>query len=340
MATTFHLFPRLPQEIQDLIWKEAAEIVRLKEREVHFFTIFNSRNRAESAVLAEYKLGGPSRSCLAAPRRRDGNGFSWTDNPSMYLMDRGLWTACRDSRAAIHEASGLTMCSESCPGCPACSYESWDETTDMEKLYDGPRIAKFVSDGYVQEMVVWPKNDLFCLQPYDWTTLGKLRLERTAIFPEHGKRYLQHVAFELPRGEVINRIPNVDRILHMDQIPNIDRLPDGTTDQVNDARQPSSHPMIQCIETLLARKRLRSIKYVWLIDYGLERPEPRPHAREFRANGLRFVEVTRGDREWTDSRGDGRDALDFVDWLKERWELYEFTADIGVLACESLDSDP
>ncbi|KAJ4313843.1 hypothetical protein N0V84_009198 [Fusarium piperis] len=320
MTTTFHPFPRLPQEIRDAIWAKAANF-RTEKREVHFFTVFNSRNREESAALTQYKLKGPSsRSCLAAPRCKDGEELSWTEgNPSMYLLDRGLWTACSDSRAAILKASVMTMCSESCTGCRACNYVSSDETADMAKLYDGPRTAKFVSDGHEQEMVVWPKNDLFCLQPYDWNTLDKLRLQHTAIFPRHGKPHLRHVAFELPRDEVLNVARHQDW-LGEKEIPT-----------------PSSHPMIRRMESLLARGRLQHIRNVWLIDYGLKRANPRPAARQFWARGLRFIEVSLCDGyEWTDCRGDGRDALDFVEWLKEvtSWDLNESFTDIGVLACE------
>lgn len=45
--TAFHPFPRLPQEIRDLIWEEAAKF-RTEEPGVHFFTIFNSRIEKES----------------------------------------------------------------------------------------------------------------------------------------------------------------------------------------------------------------------------------------------------------------------------------------------------
>lgn len=317
--TTFHPFPRLPQEIRDLIWEKAANF-RTEKRGVHFFTVFNSRNEEESAALAEYKLKGPSRSCLAAPRRKDGEGFSWTEgNASMYLLDRGLWTACSDSRAAMMKASVMTMCSKSCTGCRAGDYISSDDTADMAKLHDGPRTAKFVLDGHEQEMIVWPENDLFCLQPYNWNTLSKIRLEHTAISSRHGKLHLRHVAFELPRDEIIN----------------LSREHDFQDDEY--APEPSSHPMVDRIESLLGRGRLQNIKNVWLIDYGLERANPRPAARQFCANGLRFIEVTeRDDDEWTDRRGDGRDALEFVEWLKHmtNWQNENSSPEIGVLACE------
>ncbi|KAI8691986.1 hypothetical protein LRP88_09249 [Fusarium phalaenopsidis] len=265
--TTFHPFPRLPQEIRDLIWEKAAKF-RTEKRGVHFFTVFNSRNEEESAALAEYKLKGPSRSCLAAPRR---------------------------------------------------DYISSDDNADMAKLHDGPRTAKFVLDGHEQEMIVWPENDLFCLQPYNWNTLSKIRLEHTAISSRHGKPHLRHVAFELPRDEIIN----------------LSREHDFQNDEY--APEPSSHPMVGRIESHLGRGRLQNIKNVWLIDYGLKRANPRPAARQFCANGLRFIEVMeRDDDEWTDRRGGGRDALAFVEWLKHmtNWQNENSSPEIGVLACE------
>ncbi|KAJ4197180.1 hypothetical protein NW767_009072 [Fusarium falciforme] len=287
--TTFHPFPRLPQEIRDLIWEEAAKF-RTEERMVHFFTVFNSRNGEESAALAEYKLKGPSGSCLGAARRKDGEGFSWTEaNASMYLLDRGLWTACSDSRAAIMKASVMTMCSKSCTGCRACDYISSDNTADMAKLHDGPRTA------------------------------NKITLQHTAYFPRHGKPDLRNVAFELPRDEIIN----------------LSREYYSQNDEY--APQPSSHPMVHRIGYLLGCGRLQHIKNLWLIDYELKRANPRPAARQFCANGLRFIEVTeRDDDEWTDRRGGGRDALEFVDWLKymNTWQDENIFPEIEVLACE------
>ncbi|RSL47428.1 hypothetical protein CEP54_013406 [Fusarium duplospermum] len=283
--TTFHPFPRLPREIRDLIWEKAANF-RTEKRDVHFFTVFNGRNEEESAALAEYKLKGPSSgSCLAAPRRKGGQGFSWTEgNKSMYFLDRGLWTACSDSRAAIMKASLVSS----------------DETTN------GPRTAKFISEGQEQEMVVSPENDLFILQPYNWKTFKKLSLQQTSIFPKHdNKPHLKHVALELPRNEIIN----------LPRFQDVENYPDPP--------EPSEHPIIDRLQFLIGHGRFQQIKTVWLIDYGLKRENPRPAARQFLADGLRFVEVTEDHDEWSDSRGDdGADALDFVGWLEEIWDQH------------------
>ncbi|EEU48998.1 uncharacterized protein NECHADRAFT_75723 [Fusarium vanettenii 77-13-4] len=306
--TIFHPFPRLPQEIRDLIWEKAAR-VQAEKSGVHFFTIFNSTNKQESAAVAQqYKLKGPSRSCLAAPRCKDGQGFSWTEgNPSMYLLDRGLWKACRDSRAAIIKVSTMAMGSESCIS---------DDIADMVKPYNEPRTAKFMLDGHEQEMMVWPERDLFCLQPYDWN-MAKIWLQHTAISSRHGKFHFRHVAFELPRDEVIN--------LSVENEYN------------KDAPEPSSHLIVERIESLLGRGRFHHVKKVWLIDYQLKRTNPRPAARQFCANGFRFVEVTEQDGdEWTDRRGDGRDALEFAEWLRysTNYQNENTSPEIGVLACE------
>lgn len=217
------------------------------------------------------------------------------------------------------KASVMTMCSGS-RTCQACDYISSDDTADMAKLHDGPQTGKFMLDGHEQEMIVWSENDLFCLQPYKWNTLTRISPQHTAISPRQGKLHLRHVAFELPHDEIINLSCEY-------YYPQPDE----------NAPEPSSHPMLKCMNDLIDDERLRHIKNVWLIDYELKRANPRPAARQFCANGLRFVEVTERDAdEWTDRRGDGKDALEFVGWLKylNTWQDENAPPEFGVLACE------
>ncbi|UPK98109.1 hypothetical protein LCI18_009044 [Fusarium solani-melongenae] len=218
------------------------------------------------------------------------------------------------------KAPAMTMCSES-RTCQVCI--SSDDTAYMAKINDGPQIGRFMLDGHEQEMIVWPENDLFCLQPYKWNTFTWVDPRHTAISPQQCRLHLRHVAFELPRDEILN-VPCKYSTQNNEHTP-----------------EPSSHPMlssmISCMDDLIDDERFLHIKNVWMIDYELKRANPRPAAQQFCANGLRFVEVTERDGDkWTDRRGDGKDALEYAGWLKDlnTWQDENNPPEFGVLACE------
>ena len=102
----FTLFPKLPTELRCIIW---ALAIRPEQPNAHFFTVFKSSNDDEWSLLSQHSISHPSRrSSLAAPEiptTNDGSQqrqFSWVQgNRSAYMIDRGLWTACRESREVI-----------------------------------------------------------------------------------------------------------------------------------------------------------------------------------------------------------------------------------------------
>ena len=100
----FHCFANLPYELRRKIWQMA---IRPANSGVHHFSIFNSANdnnspSAKFAILDnaqhskfEYKAAAPRAACTQTV-------YSWTQgNPSSYLWDTGLWTACKESREII-----------------------------------------------------------------------------------------------------------------------------------------------------------------------------------------------------------------------------------------------
>ncbi|KAK3360086.1 hypothetical protein B0T25DRAFT_119600 [Lasiosphaeria hispida] len=84
-----------------MIWDFA---VRPDQPGAHFFTVLNKRHEDELAVMKEHSVLRQS-PVLAAPRgcRDNEHSYSWTasSNPSAYMVDSGLWTACRTSRERI-----------------------------------------------------------------------------------------------------------------------------------------------------------------------------------------------------------------------------------------------
>jgi hypothetical protein len=109
---TFHYFSTLPKADRELIW---ALAIRPERPSAHVFTLYNAKENTERLLLSQYTAGHPTKPgyALAAPpigRLEDGKDendnhehqFSWDrGNRSAYMIDAGLWTACRESRAVI-----------------------------------------------------------------------------------------------------------------------------------------------------------------------------------------------------------------------------------------------
>ncbi|KAF4972962.1 hypothetical protein FZEAL_9462 [Fusarium zealandicum] len=100
----FYLFPNLPTEIQALIWDTAVRPVPGR-RHVQRFTItdhyFNPANRpypVSGPILRFGRQGAPVTGWSLVVPRDDLDG---SPNDSVYALDSGLWSASRDSRAAL-----------------------------------------------------------------------------------------------------------------------------------------------------------------------------------------------------------------------------------------------
>ncbi|KAJ0108980.1 hypothetical protein J7T55_005528 [Diaporthe amygdali] len=95
-------FSDLPQELRDIIWQMT---IRAKRPGAHFFTF---QNHWEDAGIVNFSLALPIRFVskarpqhigLADTRSSPDGRISWAKgNPSTYMEDSGLWTACWDSR--------------------------------------------------------------------------------------------------------------------------------------------------------------------------------------------------------------------------------------------------
>ncbi|KAK1763741.1 hypothetical protein QBC33DRAFT_549069 [Phialemonium atrogriseum] len=113
-----------------------------------------------------WTLLSPEHCALAAPRcsESDRQALSWTtSNPSAYLIDSGLWTACKELRERMERRFDT---------------EGWRrriipyrETPFEKELPDAPATATFTSSGERRCFTTYPKSDLFCLQPFDFDTI-------------------------------------------------------------------------------------------------------------------------------------------------------------------------
>lgn len=116
MATEFHFFSFLPWELRDQIWKLA---IRPDLPGAHVFRVRSTK--ASEQDDANHKTSDDddsncgAKSLLAAPQclpqgvdftpaAQAAAPISWTlNNPSTYLLDSGLWTACKESLLAIEK---------------------------------------------------------------------------------------------------------------------------------------------------------------------------------------------------------------------------------------------
>lgn len=159
--TEFRQFRDLPAELRLMIWNMAIRPVDVPS--AHVFTVFNSENEQEQQTLASQSLiPGSSKCGLAAPRYSSASHASWSDkNPSAYMVDAGLWTACYESRYEMERAYKQSLFRAG------------------QNLYDSPCTAIIpASSGEDLHITVRPTTDLFILQPFraetiDWVNLGK-----------------------------------------------------------------------------------------------------------------------------------------------------------------------
>jgi hypothetical protein len=115
MAAEFHFFPLLPWELREMIWELAA---RPALPGAHLFRVYNaddSEHADPKNETSRHAYRGVSKPRLAAPRclprgvdfspaAQADAPISWTlNNPSTYLIDSGLWTACKESLLVIEK---------------------------------------------------------------------------------------------------------------------------------------------------------------------------------------------------------------------------------------------
>ncbi|KAK1757091.1 hypothetical protein QBC47DRAFT_378394 [Echria macrotheca] len=300
--TAFHYFPLLPFELRELIWKFA---VRPAVPGAHFFTVKHDQSRgfsSEFQALHPYR-NGRQPWCLGAPRclpktaefTRDlleATPPSWLhNNPSSYLIDSGLWSACRESRLVMEQAFrrpehhgenewGITK---------SVMDEEVDEGQDASWNHNGlfalPGVTSFAAKaGNVPRFFsVIPNRDLFILQPFDlcewleWLCTG---LTTTFdIIPPYSPDSLP-----LPREEW-----NCRRQIALEY--------DISWDSV-DSLNKSDSPAMDVIRYLVGEDEYK-IRTFWFIDYRIN-----PNAlsgrydspqQVFRASDRRYTEVPEQD---------------------------------------------
>ncbi|KAJ4211558.1 hypothetical protein NW759_012469 [Fusarium solani] len=349
MPDTFHLFPQLPWKLRELIWGFA---VRPRKLGVHIFGTDYSTDKADGDITLCVDYARPFLASergiqltSPTPRPLSPTGAirepSWTtNNPSNYLIDGGLWTACKESRAFMEQ-----------------EYESkrWRAFTNGRKkdynfnmrLYDFPgdslpeekrmsAMGYFLDNGSPHYFTVLPEMDPFFLQANDrelnLMTWYSLQYAHGLWSPNVGLAGPKNVAIEFD-PEWLARIEAAER--------------------------DEEGPVKILDELALASILSRQIRTIWIVDYSLKRrgtsSEMRGRERRrkiFEGADRRFVEVAAG---WNQDGADIHDdfetdsgCLKFYKAIEEASRelqdnprtadetLFYGMAYFGVLACEFL----
>ncbi|KAK0655175.1 hypothetical protein B0T16DRAFT_384129 [Cercophora newfieldiana] len=204
--TTFPQFSRLPPAVRRTIWSFA---IRPRGRGAHVFTFFNGKTEEEAAEWREHCVGSSShqdlRITLAAPTLPDGWEFpsssrrqstpSWyRSNTSAYLIDGGMWSACKESRAAMtrHYNKVITVHNTLIPAIPGV------QKLHLEQIYSLPVTGLFTDNGKTQYFTVYPMTDLFIIQDFQIESMDLTELfTHVPLFKQVSGNFVGHIAFEL-----------------------------------------------------------------------------------------------------------------------------------------------
>ncbi|KAK1984666.1 hypothetical protein LZ30DRAFT_747707 [Colletotrichum cereale] len=163
-AGEFHLFPLLPGELRDLIWDHSVRPPGV--RGVQYFSIFTAEEVPESFSHHVFPpLYKHQRGVIGAPMPENpGLPPSWSHNRSTYTIDGGLWTACKESRVAMHRRY------ENERWMAVCQCNSSDKYLGcihwQKKYSNTPATFGVNIDGGPRYFTLLPKLDLLFIQGY------------------------------------------------------------------------------------------------------------------------------------------------------------------------------
>ncbi|KAK5651820.1 hypothetical protein OQA88_11688 [Cercophora sp. LCS_1] len=366
MPDKFHHFPLLPFELREQIWKLA---VRPAVPGVHVFGMY-PRPSAGGGLAASFQAFHPlDLFCLAAPRcLPKASAFtpeslaaeprSWLrNNPSTYLIDSGLWSACKESQRVMEQAFRRPEYhGEAEWGLIKSILDKNDDLNakpakDNFGLFAMPGVTSYATrEGDVDRFLsVMPGRDLFILQPFDFSShLNKPNLNISMPFfypddltrPSWSRRH--HIALEYD--------PAWDKAREEEQ-----RY--GSEPNIIGYLIPEIADSEQCVSTVwFIDYRIKTNPAGWT-DVGKDSELGEDGRRVFWGSGRRYVQVLNG--EWpvthhTSSENDDRytyhgpwglinelrDELSKYEdgeiYGGECWSHLDHFIEFGVLACEYL----
>ncbi|KAH6954540.1 hypothetical protein DER45DRAFT_596400 [Fusarium avenaceum] len=90
-SSTFHPFSRLPTEVRLKIWEAACFPFQQHHKGLHYVELFDVDDYHTKMRQIKHKN-----------QDQDSDHSSHSANPSAYIWDVGLWTACKESREVVH----------------------------------------------------------------------------------------------------------------------------------------------------------------------------------------------------------------------------------------------
>lgn len=308
---TFPLFTQLPKELRDKVWKAA---IRLPVPGVHIFTMDTTFDEKKTSEIGDhYAVVGVDHknleySMLAAPRcgKSNPNARSWIElNPSTYLVDSGLLTACKESREAMDKHLQAV---------------EWNtrvyQKSALADDLDAAVTASFIQDGERRFFRVKPRSDLFIIQPWDFSTFEWYFIAHDLL--------------------LIGSWQNAQIALEYDPTW-ANKLQMGDSNCF-------SEDAIRCISRAASSGVCRQDS-LWLVDYRIHRRPGAPpfSGRSFRGVGCRYMEVDQDDANWDWNVGPDNvfHFINGIDCLYDDTDLYyrEEQCDtrpcLVVLACEA-----
>ncbi|RSL73764.1 hypothetical protein CEP54_000134 [Fusarium duplospermum] len=205
MVRKFHRFPDLPWELRDMIWNFA---LRPNIPGVHVFKLYNkTTDHGVDRNVDVFDQHGSLR--LAAPQNNKTSITRNRDNPSTYLIDGGLWTACKESNLVMKRNF---------------NHQKWKSLLKdtnhspselIEKGMDMPQTSYFTHhNGRQYFFTVLPHKDLFIFQPQNLWTIDWFEFCRGGRLgsPVRGFAGIRNIALEFNlkwAGDI------EERIIHM-----------------------------------------------------------------------------------------------------------------------------
>ncbi|UPK92691.1 hypothetical protein LCI18_003626 [Fusarium solani-melongenae] len=326
MPETFHLFSRLPRELRQMIW---TFVPRPRVPGVHIFGTEHGNNYCDGdmAPCDDFIRPldcGPRRQQLTPPTPRFPPTTStlaepsWTkSNPSSYLVDGGLWTACKESRAVMEREYEVEHW--------RTLKHSGDYPRDRTRM---PSMGGFLDNGSPHYFTIFPNQDLFYFQANG--------LERRMIsghdIPDDHRLWSTRNGFHGPKHVAIEYNPEWWSSVQEDEL--------------------MDQPFVEILDDFSAAVIASTINIIWFVDYSLKRQRPSSTDRKrviFEGADRRFVEVVGchiDAEQMYDEFETDSGSLEFFKAVEEaatEYEDYPSVVDVsrcygraqfGILACE------